>query len=127
MENFDTLSQAIEVLRSEGYVEDFNLKQNCLECRQGQFKIFHDEFEIDKVFRFDVMTDPDDQSILYAISSDKYRLKGLLVNAYGIYSDPLTDEMIEKLRHHWPRLNRLEFGGDYNVAFLTFTVQFRTD
>jgi hypothetical protein len=100
MENFDTLSQAIDVLRKQGYVEDFNLKQNCLECRQGQFKIFHDEFEIDKVYRFDVMTDPDDQSILYAISSDKYRLKGLLVNAYGIYSDPLADEMIEKLRHH---------------------------
>ena len=100
MENFDTLSQAIESLRSQGYVEDFNLKQNCLECRQGQFKIFHDEFEIDKVYRFDVMTDPGDQSILYAISSEKYKLKGLLVNAYGIYSDPLTDAMIEKLRHH---------------------------
>lgn len=100
MENFDTLSQAMEILKKQGYVEDFNLKQNCIECRQGQFKIFHDEFEIDMVFRFDVMTDPGDQSILYAISSEKYQLKGLLVNAYGIYSDPLTDEMIAKLRHH---------------------------
>jgi hypothetical protein len=40
---------------------------------------------------------PSDQSILYAISSDKYQLKGVLVNAYGIYSDPVTDEMLEKL------------------------------
>ena len=100
MENYDTLSQAMDTLRKQGYVEDFNLKKNCLECRQGQYKIFHNEFEIDKVYRFDVMTDPGDQSILYAISSDKFKLKGLLVNAYGIYSDPLTDEMIEKLRHH---------------------------
>jgi hypothetical protein len=99
MDNFDTLSQAIASLRKQGYVEDFNLKQNCLECRQGQLKIFHEEFEIDQVYRFDVMTDPDDQSILYAISSDRYKLKGILVNAYGIYSDPPTDEMIAKLRH----------------------------
>lgn len=100
MEHYDTLSQAMDTLRKQGYIEDFKLKQNCLDCRQGQYKIFHDEFEIDKVFRFDVMTDPGDQSILYAISSDRYKLKGILVNAYGIYSDPLTDEMIEKLRHN---------------------------
>lgn len=100
MDNFETLSQAIDGLRKQGYVEDFNLQQNCLECRQGQYRIFHDEFEIDKVFRFDVMTDPGDQSILYAISSEKHGLKGVLVNAYGIYSDPLTDEMLDKLRHH---------------------------
>lgn len=62
MENFDTLTQAMEILKNLGYVEDFNLKQDCIECRQGQFKIFHDEFEIDKVYRFEVMTDPGDQS-----------------------------------------------------------------
>jgi len=35
--------------------------------------------------------------ILYAISSDKHKLKGVLVNAYGIYSDTVTDEMLDKL------------------------------
>ena len=36
--------------------------------------------------------------ILYDISSDPYNSKGVLVNAYGIYSEPLTDEMLEKLQ-----------------------------
>lgn len=96
--DFNTLSQAMNVLRKEGYVEDFNLKQNCLECRNGEYKIFHDEFEVDEYLRFEGMSDPGDSSILYAISSDKYKLKGQLVNGYGIYSESITDEMLEKIK-----------------------------
>jgi hypothetical protein len=92
-----TLSETIADLRKEGYVEDFNLQQQCLECRQGEYKVFADEFVIDQAFRFDDNTDPGDQAILYAIHSDKYGLKGVLVNAYGIYSEPLTDAMANKL------------------------------
>lgn len=92
-----TLSETMKELRNEGYVEDFNLQQNCLECRAGQFKLFADEFKIDKYYRFEGDSDPSDAAILYAISSDRYRLKGVLVNAYGIYSEPLTDAMLQKL------------------------------
>jgi len=99
-ESYDTLVEAIQNLRKQGYVEDFNLKQNCIECRNGEFKILHNEFEIDKFFRFEDNTDPSDQAILYAISSDKHKLKGVLVNAYGIYSDSITNEMADKLNSH---------------------------
>ena len=97
MENYDTMVEALGALKRQGYIEDFNLEKNCLECRAGQFKIFHDEFQIDKFFRFEGATDPSDQAIIYAISSPKYGLKGTLVNAYGIYSDEITDEMLSKL------------------------------
>ena len=92
-----TLVETLNELRAEGYVKDFNLQQNCLECRQGEYKVFHNEFSIDKVFRFEGESDPGDASVLYAISSEKYGLKGVLVNAYGIYSSELTDEMLRKL------------------------------
>ena len=97
MEPYNTLSQTMNDLRKEGYVEDFNLKQNCLECRDGQYKIFANDFKVDKYFRFEGESNPSDSAILYAISSDKHHLKGVLVNAYGIYSDAATDEMMEKL------------------------------
>ena len=97
MEPYVTLSQTMNELRKEGYVEDFNLKQNCLECRNGQYKVFAEEFKVDKFFRFEGESNPSDSAILYAISSDKHQLKGVMVNAYGIYSDPLTDEMLQKL------------------------------
>ena len=97
MDSYVTLSGTMNELRKEGYVEDFNLQQNCLECRNGQFKVFADEFKIDKYFRFEGESNPSDSSILYAISSDKHNLKGVLVNAYGIYSEPVTDELLKKL------------------------------
>lgn len=96
---YNTLLEAIRDLQAQGYTEDFNLRQNCLECRNQEFNIFHDEFHIDNAFRFDVDSDPADQSILYAISSDKYNLKGLLVNSYGIYTDDISDEMMAKLNY----------------------------
>jgi hypothetical protein len=97
MNSLETLSEAITYLRQQGYVEDFNLKQNCLECRNGEYKVFTMDFKVDEFFRFEDNTDPGDQSILYAISSEKHGLKGILVNAYGVYSEPLTNEMSEKL------------------------------
>ncbi|HTM65281.1 MAG TPA: hypothetical protein VL093_03110 [Flavipsychrobacter sp.] len=97
MKPYVTLSETMNDLRKEGYTEDFNLQQNCLECRNGQFKVFADEFRIDKFYRFEGDSNPSDAAILYAISSDKHDLKGVLVNAYGIYSETVTDEMLQKL------------------------------
>jgi hypothetical protein len=97
MKSYGTLSETMNELRKEGYTEDFNLQQNCLECRNGRFKVFADEFKVDKFYRFEGPSDPADQAILYAISSDIHQLKGVLVNAYGIYSEPITDEMLVKL------------------------------
>ena len=97
MAEYNTLTETMEALRKEGYTEDFNLKENYLDCQGGKYQIMHHEFEIDKFFRFEGETDPADESILYAVSSTKYNLKGVLVNAFGIYSDPVADEMIKKL------------------------------
>jgi hypothetical protein len=100
MEKSDTLSGQINILRSAGYMEDFNLNEECLECRNGDYKLLHDEFNVDEVFRFEGDSDPADEAILYAISSDHLPLKGILVNGYGIYSDKVTDQMVQKL--HMP-------------------------
>jgi hypothetical protein len=97
MKPYVTLSETMAELREQGYTEDFNLRQNCLECRNGQFKVFADEFKVDKYYRFEGESNPSDAAILYAISSDNHGLKGVLVNAYGIYSEPITDELMEKL------------------------------
>ena len=96
MESYDTLVEAINGLKKEGYTVDFNLRENCIVCKE--LEIFHDEFQIDKFFRFEGDTDPADESILYAISSAKYNLKGVLVNGYGTSSDALTNDMLEKLK-----------------------------
>ena len=96
-EQYDTLSEAIEALRLQGYTEDFNLQSNCIECRGGRYNLSPDEFEIDKIFRFYGANDPGDESVLYAISSIGNGLKGILVNGYGATADELDAAMVEKL------------------------------
>ena len=98
MKVFETLSEAINDLANRGYINNFNLKENCIACAENSINVHPDEFEIDEVYRFQQMSDPDDESILYAISSTKHNIKGILVNAFGIYSDTASTELIEKLK-----------------------------
>ncbi len=86
MESYDTLTEAIAALKVQSYADDFNMQSEYLECRDGACKLSPRDFQVDSVFRFEGPTDPADEAILYAISSKKYVVKGLLVNAYGIYS-----------------------------------------
>lgn len=100
MQNYATLIEAIDGLRDEGYTEDFNLQQDCLvfdDEHKVIYKVTSDEFVVDKYYRFEDDTDPSNQSIIYAISSQKYLVKGILINGYGIYAEPATNDMIEKL------------------------------
>lgn len=97
---YPTLSGTMAQLKAEGYTEDFNLGFDCVHCRGKNLKLTTDDFQVDKFFRFEGESNPDDSAILYAISSEKHGVKGILVNGYGIYSDSLTDEMIAKLNTH---------------------------
>ncbi len=99
-ESYGTLSETIKGLKSEGYTVDFNIGNECLVCKEIRTALSPDDFTIDKVYRFEGASNPDDQSILYAISSSKHNAKGLLVNGYGISAVAETNEMIAKLRTH---------------------------
>lgn len=97
METYDSITEAITALRLKGYTTDFNLKEHALHCNTTQVMLYHYEFVLDNILRFDGMSDPADETILYAISGNSKKMKGLLINGYGIYSDPVTDEMAAKL------------------------------
>jgi hypothetical protein len=97
-ESFGTLSETINGLIGIGYTHDFNVQEECLVCRQNNTSLAPEDFQIDKVYRFEGASNPDDQSILYAISSLQFDMKGTLVNGYGISSDEATSKMIERLQ-----------------------------
>ena len=92
-----TLSEAISDLTKKGYIFNFNIKNDCIECAENNLQLQPDEFEIDEVHRFQEMSDVDNESILYAISSTQNNVKGLLVNAYGIYADTASTALVAKL------------------------------
>ncbi|WP_377111443.1 phosphoribosylpyrophosphate synthetase [Mucilaginibacter litoreus] len=92
-----TVSEVINHLREKGYTEDFNLHENCLRCAGNQLQLHPEDFVVDRHYRFEGASDPGDEAIVYAISSDKYNLKGVLVNGYGPTADPITDKMVKAL------------------------------
>jgi len=93
----NTISEIINKLQKEGYTEDFNLRPGYIGTSGDHYKLLHDEFIIDKFYRFEGESNPDDEATVYAISSPKYNIKGILVNGGGIYTDDITDELLEAL------------------------------
>ncbi|HEY5408955.1 MAG TPA: phosphoribosylpyrophosphate synthetase [Ginsengibacter sp.] len=68
MDTMTTLSEITNVLKGKGYNIDFNLKKSCIECSGTYLKILPVEFIIDKHYRFEGISDPADEAIVYAIS-----------------------------------------------------------
>lgn len=95
MESPETLSQIITRLRQQGYTDDLN--------RHEANPLWLDPaaYQIDTVYRFEGPTNPDDEAILYALSSAKYGVKGVLVNGYGLSADPVTAGIEARLTR-WP-------------------------
>jgi L-asparaginase/Glu-tRNA(Gln) amidotransferase subunit D len=97
MKDYGTLSQAINKLKlEEGYEHDFNLLDEQIELKAKKETFGIQDFDVDKVLRFEGMSNPDDNSILYAITTSK-GYKGVLVDGYGISSGQVSKEMIKKL------------------------------
>ncbi len=99
-ENFGTLSETLNELKKLGYTVDFNIGLECLVCPKDEIVLQPEDFQIDRVYRFEGASDPDDQSIVYAISSPKFHVKGALINGYGIFADETPSRLVEKLRTH---------------------------
>ena len=95
--NYDTVTEAVNGLRSRGFTVDFNLMENCLVCNDAKFDI--NDFEIVEFHRFEGDSDPSDEAVVYAIESNN-GMKGVLVNGYGISADAMGDDMAKKLKIH---------------------------
>ncbi len=100
--SYDTVTEAMADLKKLGYTTDFSIlsEEECLICHLTSTVLSPDDFEIDQFFRFEGDSDPGDQMIVYAISSNKNDLKGLVVSAYGIYAENATSAIVKKLNTH---------------------------
>ncbi|MBK7382430.1 MAG: phosphoribosylpyrophosphate synthetase [Flavobacteriales bacterium] len=103
MYNYDTVTEAIQGLKQRGYSLDFNVQREkeCLICHAPALNLSADDFRIDEVYRFEGDSDPGDEMVVYAVSSDRHHAKGTLVNAYGTYSNGEVAAIVKHLhRHH---------------------------
>ena len=96
---YETLSTATKELNKKGYTLDFILKPDHIECRETNKTYEAEDFHIDEFHRFEGMSNPDDMSIVFAVSTVDGQ-KGVLIDAYGTYSDPLSTKMLQKMKIH---------------------------
>jgi hypothetical protein len=95
--SYETLSQAIRDIQAQGYTEDFNLCAAGIENKSKKIIPLAVDLEVTKHYRFEGMSNLDDNAILYVIETNTGE-KGLLVDAYGAYSGNIPGETLNKLR-----------------------------
>lgn len=95
--SYETLSEALADLAKRGYVHDFNLHADCIECKGLNLQLKPEDFEIMEYYRFEGNTDPGDEEIVYAIEASDGS-KGVLVDAFGTYADEISPEILKKLK-----------------------------
>ena len=94
------LADTIRRYEAQGYSENLVACYDHFEARSGEIKLKPEEIVVDKIVRFENTSDPDDQSILYVISSSRQAVKGLYVDSFGPSSIELSRSMIERLKDH---------------------------
>jgi len=97
MENYQTVVEALNDLKKRGFTLDFNLANGALHSSSENIYLQPEDFSISEIYRFEGMSDPADNTIIYGIESDKYNVKGVFLNAYGVYSDDISEELLKKL------------------------------
>jgi len=80
MEAMKTVSQKVEELKNTGYKEDFYFENGKLKVGGSAYTA--EEVKIEKEFRFEGKSNPDDLSIVYQIAT-KDGTKGTIVDGFG--------------------------------------------
>lgn len=83
---YPTMTEAVEALRRRGFTADFALCEKTGKITAAGHSFKGEELRIVEHHRFEGISDPDDSSVLYALEGSD-GVKGLLVDAYGVYAD----------------------------------------
>jgi len=94
---YPSLSVAIDDLYNLGYTVDYNLHDDGLQSIHHGKIYTADEMKVVKYYRFEGMSNPSDNSILYVIETTDGK-KGIMVDSYGADSSSIPSDLLEKLK-----------------------------
>jgi hypothetical protein len=92
-----TLSEAMESLVRRGFTEHFGVTGDQLRGFESGKTFGSQDIIIRGYERFEGVSDPDDMAILYALESSS-GLHGTLVDAFGVYSNPVIGAYLKRVR-----------------------------
>lgn len=73
-------SEALNELKSSGYTYTFLKKNEFLYCAEKELNFRSYELTITEKFRYENRNEPSMNSVLYAVESAEYGLRGFLIN-----------------------------------------------
>ncbi len=91
------LTQFLSKIVEQGYKENFKATEDGLQSLETSKHYKPEELLIVNFYRFEGISDPDDNSILYVIEATD-GAKGTLTDAYGVYSDVLVEKIIKQIK-----------------------------
>lgn len=82
-----SLATCLNRMVVDGYTEDFQVNGEGLYGINSRQTYAPHQIKVVNFFRFEGMSDPDDNAVLYVIETCD-GIRGTLIDAYGIYNDP---------------------------------------
>jgi len=92
--HYGTISEAINKLRDQGFVLDFQVENNSFVIDSKLYD--PEQIEIVDLYRYEGDSDPADESSVFALTAPG-GLKGILVAGYGPNANEEMGEMIKHL------------------------------
>ena len=93
-----SLSTCLNKMISDGYEDDYKVTERGLESLQKGTVYKPEQVQVVNFFRFEGMSDPDDNAILYIIKTDDGG-KGTLIDGYGIYTEPKIAAFMQEVEN----------------------------
>lgn len=98
----ETLSEAMDALRSKGYTDDFRIvaDEGTLRCSGCGADVDPERLVVEDTSRFEGPSNPGDESILLALRCPECERRGLLVSAYNADATFEEGQVLRKLVGH---------------------------
>ena len=93
---FETVSEALNYLIKEGYSHNFEISQNIARCIETNKSYKPTEITIISYHRFEGSSSAGDMSAIYVIQCSD-GIKGTLLDAYGTYSNHEFSDFISQV------------------------------
>lgn len=94
---FETVTGALNAARKRGYTHTFKVQDRIAYCLETKKEYHPNEMEIVEYHRFEGTSDPEDMSVVYLVECTD-GLKGVLIDAYGAYSDENMSIFLENVQ-----------------------------
>lgn len=99
----ETVVEALALLRSEGYEVEFQLVDGALHCDQHDDRCPATDALVERVYRFEGLSDPGDEMIVFGLLDPVSGRRGVLASGFGPAADPELLDHITGLASRFSR------------------------